>query len=568
MLKFADSTIELVRSIGIERVVEQYVELRGRPGSRELWGCCPFHNENTPSFKIDVERGFFKCFGCDAKGDSVTFIMKKLGFAYPDAVIFLAEKFGINIEYVGEENKSSKDIIALHEEVQTLLRQNFYSETGKEAREYILARSFDDEDLNLFGIGFCPPRLDYSQILSKYKDEVAYGSGYFKENSYGGASPRFFSRLTMPIRNITGSIAAFAGRSLDGSNPKYLNSAESHIFHKRATLFNIDKAKDAIKKNGCIVVEGYFDVMRLHKCGYRNSVAPMGTALTSDQINFIKRYSSEITVIFDGDEAGEKAAYRSLENFIGAGVFPKAVFLPKDEDPDSFLLKKGSEEFRKIYEERIDLFLNVALRLSKSAGNDFNKKLSRFQSVRKMLAKIDDPHFRDHYSEAAADIFGLKKENVNEDIERMKTTPKVFSNNRAKNENKTLYLCEMDFIACLSRLPIDVITSLTADMKPEMFNNEEISDLFKKILEVSDNIADINEIMNELGDTFIALAMRTLETDRYYETAIDNKKRIEKNYLVKRQRQLILKQKSAESVEDRMDIMKEINKITKIIAEK
>lgn len=567
MLKFSDGTLELVRSIGIERVVEQYVELRGRPGSRELWGCCPFHNENTPSFKIDTERGFFKCFGCDAKGDSITFIMKKQGFSYPDAVVFLAERFGINIEYIGEDNKNSKDIMSLHEDIQALLRKNFYSEAGKEAKAYVLSRSFGEDDLDLFGLGYCPPRLEYSRIIDKYGKDVILGSGYFKENNYSGVSPRFFGRLTLPIKNITGSIAAFAGRSLDGAPPKYLNSAESDIFHKRGTLFNIDKAKDLIKKNGCIIVEGYFDVMRLYKSGYRNAVAPMGTALTAEQINFIKRYSSDITVIFDGDEAGEKAAYRSLENFVSSGVFPKAVFLPKDEDPDSFLLKKGSEEFGKIYDCRADLFLNMAERLSRSAGKDFNKKLNRFQSVKRMLAKIEDPHFRDHYSEAAADIFGLKKENIEEDLERL-ARGKIAAVTAPKKVSRAAYHCEMDFIACLSRLPIDVIASLLSDMSEDMFNDTEIRDLFKKILEVSGDIADISEIINELGGTFIELAMREVEGEDHYEIALCNKKRIEKNYLLKRHRELIFKQKSDIPIEEKLNVMKELDTLTKLIAQK
>lgn len=569
MLKFSDVTLESIRSIGIERVVEQFVDLRGKAGSRDLWACCPFHNETTPSFKIDTERGFFKCFGCDAKGDSITFIMRKLGFAYPDAVVFMAEKYGINVEYVGSENRNSKDIIALHEDIQILLRKNLYAEIGKEAHDYILRRSFSEEDLDLFGLGFCPPRLEYSKILDKFPKEVVLNCGYFKENTYGGVSPRFFNRLTLPIKNITGSIAAFAGRSIDGNNPKYLNSAESDIFHKRGTLFNMDKAKDSVKKNGCIVVEGYFDVMRLYKYGFRNSVAPMGTALTADQITFIKRYSSEISVIFDGDEAGINAAYRSLEHFINAGVFPKAVFLPDEEDPDSFLLSKGTDEFNKLYDNRSDLFLDVAIRLAKSAGSDFGKKLSRFQSVKKMLAKISDPHFRDHYSQAAADIFDLKKENIDEELNRLQDeAPQIFAKRASlkASDTKAMYVCEMNFIACLCHLPMDVIVSLIGDMTPEMFKIDEIKEIFKKILEVSPDITDINELMNELGSSFIDLAMRELRGDKYYEEALSNKKQITKNYLLKRQHELITKQKSAISDDEKLVVMQELNNLTKFIA--
>ena len=151
----------------------------------------------------------------------------------------------------------------------------------------------------------------------------------------------------LPIRNITSSIAAFAGRSLDGSNPKYLNSAESAVFHKGYTLFNIDKAKDAMKHNKqALIVEGYFDVMRLYKNGFKNVAAPMGTALTADQISLLKRYAEEITVMFDGDSAGEKAAFRSLERFAETSLFPKVIFLPKEDDPDSFVLNYGIDALK------------------------------------------------------------------------------------------------------------------------------------------------------------------------------------------------------------------------------
>ena len=332
MARFSPSMLERIRSINIANIIEPYVELKLK--GRDLWGLCPFHHEKSPSFKVDAEKGFFKCFGCDAKGDGVTFVMRQLGFSYYDAVIYLAEKYGINIELEGEENIRSKDIIALHEEIQKISRKMFYSLEGEKAKEYILSRNFDDDDFNEFGIGYLSSNVDYSSIYKSFSKEVLYDSGFFKESQYKTPYSRFFSRLMLPIRNITSSIAAFAGRSLDGSNPKYLNSAESSVFHKGSTLFNIDKAKNAMKQNKqALIVEGYFDVMRLYKNGFKNVAAPMGTALTSDQINILKRYAEEVTVMFDGDSAGEKAAFRSLERFAETSLFPKVIFLPQEDDP-------------------------------------------------------------------------------------------------------------------------------------------------------------------------------------------------------------------------------------------
>lgn len=564
MARFTSSMLEQIRLINIATIIEPYVELRSR--GRDLWGLCPFHSEKSPSFKVDSEKGFFKCFGCDAKGDGITFIMRRLGFSYQDAVIYLAEKYGINVEYDGKENSHSKDIISLHDEIQKISRKLFYTSAGEEARKYISDRSFNDDDFNEFGIGFLSADVDYSAVYKMFPKDVLYNSGFFKESKYGAPYARFFNRLMLPIRNVTGSIAAFAGRSLDGSNPKYLNSAESSVFHKGYTLFNIDKAKDAMKQSrNALIVEGYFDVMRLYKSGFKNAVAPMGTALTHEQIALLKRYAEEITVMFDGDSAGEKAAFRSLERFAESGLFPKVVFLPQTDDPDSYILNYGIDSFKSLYDKREDLFINRMKRLVFSAKNDFNIKLSRYKLVEDMLAKIENLHMRDYYIEAAADIFGLKKENIQEELAVNRYKKNAVVN---KSVNKNLYLCEMDFVACLSHLPVDIVDGLLADMNLEMINNDEIKSILKKILEFLPKISDIKEITHELGDQFVELAMREIAEDNAYDEALKNKRQIELNYLKKRQSELIDLMRTTTDKTAQISILQELNSLTKLIAGK
>ena len=564
MARFTSSMLEQIRLINIATIIEPYVELRSK--GRDLWGLCPFHNEKSPSFKVDAEKGFFKCFGCDAKGDGITFIMRKLGFSYQDAVLYLAEKYGINIEYDGESNMHSKDILILHDEIQKISRKLFYTSAGQEARNYIINRSFNDDDFNEFGIGYLSSDVDYSGIYKMFPKDILYNSGFFKESKYGAPYARFFNRLMLPIKNVTGSIAAFAGRSLDGSNPKYLNSAESSVFHKGYTLFNIDKAKDAMKQSRqALIVEGYFDVMRLYKNGFKNAVAPMGTALTHEQISLLKRYAEEITVMFDGDSAGEKAAFRSLERFAESGLFPKVIFLPEVDDPDSFILNYGADKFKEIFEKREDLFIHMIKRLALSAKNDFNIKLVRFKSVKDMLAKIENLHIRDYYIEAAADIFGLKKENIQEELAVNRYKKNVALN---KSVNKNLYLCEMDFVACLSRLPVDIVDSILSDMNLEMINNDEIRSILKKILEFLPNISDIRQVTHELGSQFVELAMREIAEDNAYDEAVKNKRQIELNYLKKRQRELIDLMRTTTDKAEQVRILQELNNLTKLIAGK
>ncbi|MDY5050124.1 MAG: DNA primase [Candidatus Mucispirillum faecigallinarum] len=564
MARFTSSMLEQIRLINIATIIEPYVELRSK--GRDLWGLCPFHNEKSPSFKVDAEKGFFKCFGCDAKGDGITFIMRKLGFSYQDAVLYLAEKYGINIEYDGESNMHSKDILTLHDEIQKISRKLFYTSAGQEARNYIINRSFNDDDFNEFGIGYLSSDVDYSGIYKMFPKDILYNSGFFKESKYGAPYARFFNRLMLPIKNVTGSIAAFAGRSLDGSNPKYLNSAESSVFHKGYTLFNINKAKDAMKQSRqALIVEGYFDVMRLYKNGFKNAVAPMGTALTHEQIGLLKRYAEEITVMFDGDSAGEKAAFRSLERFAESGLFPKVIFLPEVDDPDSFILNYGADKFKEIFEKREDLFIHMIKRLALSAKNDFNIKLVRFKSVKDMLAKIENLHIRDYYIEAAADIFGLKKENIQEELAVNRYKKNVALN---KSVNKNLYLCEMDFVACLSRLPVDIVDSILSDMNLEMINNDEIRSILKKILEFLPNISDIRQVTHELGSQFVELAMREIAEDNAYDEALKNKRQIELNYLKKRQNELIELMRTTTDKTAQISILQELNNLTKLIAGK
>lgn len=561
MARFTSSMLEQIRLINIATVIAPYVELQSK--GRDLWGLCPFHNEKSSSFKVDVERGFFKCFGCDAKGDSITFIMHKLGFSYQDAVIYIAEKYGINIEYEGDDNTFSKDILALHEEIQKISRQLLYTIQGEEARNYILKRNFDDNDLNEFGIGFLSSDVDYTSIYKNFHKEILYNSGFFKESKLGFPYSRFFNRLMLPIKNITGSISAFAGRSLDGSNPKYLNSAESSVFHKGYTLFNIDKAKDNIKQTKqALIVEGYFDVVRMYKNGFKNVVAPMGTALTSEQISLLKRYAEEITVMFDGDSAGEKAAYRSLERFAESGFFPKVIFLPKDDDPDSFVLNNGIDSFYSLYDKREDLFTYTIKKLSLSSKNDFNTKLIRFNSIKNMLAKVENLHIRDHYTDIAADIFGLKKENIQEEL-ALNRYKKIATTSKVNNTN--LYLCEKDFVACLYHLPIDIIDNLLSDMDLEMINNNEIKNILKKILEFLPKISDIREIMHEMESQFVELAMREITVDNAYSEALKNKHKIELNYLKRKQNELIKLMQNTTDKVVQVDILQKLNKITKMI---
>jgi len=491
--------------------------------------------------------------------------MRRLGFSYYDALLYLSEKYDIELVYDGVNSGSTKDIISLHDELQRSFRYNLYEPIGLEAKEYILGRSFTDSDLEMFGLGYIPSRYDFSSIFRSYDRKILFASGFFKESKSGGfVQSRFFNRLTLPIRSITGSISAFAGRSIDDSMPKYLNSADSEIFHKGELLFNIDKAKDSMRSTGSVLlVEGYFDVMRLYLAGYKNVVAPMGTSLTKSQIALIKRYADDVTIIFDGDEAGLKAAKRSLPLFIESSISPKAVFLPVGEDPDSILLKSGIDHFSKLYEQREDLFIYIAKQSLLGVKEDFNKKLVRFKSIRTLLINISDPIMRDYYVSTVADIFGFKSENIYEDIHIQQESARPYERvSQVTGRNIAVaFECELDFFTALTALDIDMIDELLLDLDSNMFNDVRCGSFFTMLVAELPAMSDIRDIGVKDSDFFFELKSRTLQSD-VYRMAIENRDQIIYNSLVAEKNRLIMSQKIVTDQSEAMNIMKKIVEIT------
>ena len=555
-----------IRSIGVLRVVGDYVELAPKGGGRDYWGLCPFHGEKSPSFKVDPDRGFYKCFGCDAKGDGITFVMRYLGFAYLDALLFIAEKYNIDVVYDNKGFESTKDILSLHNDLQLGFRASLYEEGGLDAKNYILNRSFNESALELFGVGYIPPRFNFSTIFKKYDKEILLASGFFKESKDGKyINSRFFNRLSLPIRSVTGSISAFAGRSIDGSEPKYLNSADSEVFHKGELLFNIDKAKDSIRSSKtAILVEGYFDVMRLYLSGHKNVVAPMGTALTKNQVALVKRYADDVVVIFDGDEAGLKAAQKSLPLFISASVSPKIVLLNKEDDPDSMILNKGVDHFNAMYEKREDLFIYMIKRAFFGCRDDFSVKSRRFKSIHKMLLGINDLLMRDYYINHAADIFGFNKDRVREIVElelnenAISSSRGAGSKERRKDSNSNaVRLCERDFLTALICLDIDVVDSLLMDIEADMFQDEDCKSFFTLInkelpnLFVMDDLVLVNMDDNNF---FYDLKSRKINGD-VYRMAVENKDRIISDY------QMSLELESSRKSNNEDDIIESLIKV-------
>ncbi|MCK5857479.1 MAG: DNA primase, partial [Bacteroidales bacterium] len=368
-------------------------------------GLCPFHNEKTPSFTVSPAKGIFKCFGCGEAGSSIDFVMKHEHFTYPQALKHLAGKYGIEIE---EEEQTPEQIKAENE------REGLFTVTKFAAKHFVhnihetnegksigLAyfneRGMHEHIVNKFELGYCPDRWD--DLLKAATDaghslDYLISSGLVIKGDNGKTFDRFRGRVIFPIHNISGRVIGFGGRILDSakSKAKYLNSPESIIYNKSESLYGIYFAKSAIiKQDNCFLVEGYTDVTSLHQSGIENVVASSGTSLTSGQIKLIRRFSQNITILYDGDAAGIKASFRGIDMIVEEGMNVRVVLFPDGEDPDSFARAHTSEELEEYVTKSSQDFITFKSGLlSKEAGDDPVKKSEVVRNIITTIALVPD----------------------------------------------------------------------------------------------------------------------------------------------------------------------------------
>ncbi len=407
----------------ISDVVGEFVTLRKR--GVNLLGLCPFHNEKTPSFTVSPAKGIYKCFGCGKGGNSVNFIMEHESLTYPEALKWLAKKYNIDIveEEETEEQKQLKDdresmMIASSFAQKYFTRYLWDENEGRTiGLSYLRERGIRDEIIKNFDLGFCPDGKDiFTQAAQKegYKIDYLEKTGLtIKRDDW--IRDRFAGRVMFPIHNIAGRVIAFGGRTLkdDKKIAKYLNSPESEIYHKSRILYGIFQAKrDITRLDKCYLVEGYTDVIALHQAGITNVVASSGTALTSDQIRLIKRFSQNITIIYDGDAAGIKASLRGIDLVLEEGMNVKVLLLPEGEDPDSFSKSMSSSELQAYIEEHETDFIRFKTQLLlKDTKNDPVGKARLITDIVRSISMIPDTITRSVYIQECSRLM-----NVDEDI--------------------------------------------------------------------------------------------------------------------------------------------------------
>ena len=426
---YSEDLIEEIRSRNdIVSIIGSYIRLQ-KKGSNHM-GLCPFHNEKTPSFSVSSGKQMYHCFGCGVGGNVFTFIMEYENYSFIEALKFLAERAGVNLpeqEY-SEEAKKQSDLKGRLLEVNKQAAKYFYyqlvSPRGQAAHEYLVNRGLTEETIKQFGLGYSNK---YSDDLYKYLKGLGYEddflklSGLVNLDEQRGGSDKFWNRVMFPIMDVNHRVIGFGGRVMGEGAPKYLNSPETMLFDKSRNLYGLNFAR-ASRKTFLLICEGYMDVIALHQAGFIHAVAALGTAFTVFHANLLKRYTNEVLLTFDSDNAGTQAALRSIPILKEAGLMIKVINMKPYKDPDEFIKALGAEEFQKrISESRSSFFFEIDVLQKEFDLGDPEQKTKFFHETAKKLIGFSEELERNFYVDAVAKAYQI-------DVEQLRKLVNKFGN--------------------------------------------------------------------------------------------------------------------------------------------
>lgn len=418
MSRINDETVSAIRDRSdIVEVISSYLPLR-RSGANYL-GLCPFHQEKSPSFNVNAPRQIFHCFGCGTGGNVFTFLMRMEGLTFPEAVKRLGEKVGITVEEtpVTPADRQRRDqrerLLRINEAAGAFYHRLLLEDAaGAPGRRYLRQRGYEADMVRAFRLGFAPDQweaLAGHLTTQGFTAEELRAAGLVREGREGrGDRDLFHNRLLFPILDPEGRVVAFGGRVLDDGTPKYLNSPETLVYQKGRTLYGLYQGRDAIRHSRTVlVVEGYFDLLALHRAGIANAVAACGTALTADHARLLKRYAEQVLLVFDADKAGRQATFRAMDALLPEGLTVKAVSLAAGEDPDSFLASQGTEALQSrlaAARPALELFLDEQLQLH---GDGIEGRARAAEEVLARIRRLPSDLERDLYLKQLAARTGL-----------------------------------------------------------------------------------------------------------------------------------------------------------------
>ncbi len=417
-MRYSEEIIqEVISRNNIVDVIGQYVQLK-RAGSNYV-GLCPFHNEKTGSFSVSAQKQMYYCFGCHAGGNVITFLMEYNNYTFKEALTVLAERAGVQLpeaeETAGQraaEDKRTR-LLEIHKKAASFYFYQLRREVGKKGYEYLRGRGLTDETIRRFGLGYAD---QYGNSLYRYlkkdgySDDILKESGLFLFDEKKGASDKFWNRVMYPIMDARGRVIGFGGRVMGDGKPKYLNSPESFLFNKRKHLYALNYAR-ATRQNYFILCEGYMDVITMHQAGFTNAVASLGTALTEEQASLLHRFTKEVLLLYDSDNAGTMAALRAAPILRDAGISSRVVRLDPYKDPDEFIKAEGAKAFQKRLDAAQNSFLFEADQIETQYRQNDPAERTRFQhELAEKLQVFTEPLERDNYIEALASRFHLDRD--------------------------------------------------------------------------------------------------------------------------------------------------------------
>lgn len=428
MAKFDNSfTDELRQRLSLVDVIGRKIPLTKK--GQNYWGCCPFHNEKTPSFSVSEEKGFYHCFGCGEHGDIISFTMKSENIDFKTAISELANMAGIKMpelkQKTPEQKQAEENYVKITESAAQIYQDLLYTEAGKVALDYIKKRGFSDEMIKKYKIGYAPKNNIISSKFANVKVDKLVATGLVRVGDYGPYD-FFRDKLMFPIFNAHGQIVAFSGRSLDGSEPKYINTTDTELFHKRQTIFGFNFARDAIhRQNRSIVVEGQIDAIQMQNHGFPETVAPLGTALTEDHVAILCKSNRNIVFCFDGDNAGQKAAMRACTlvlPFLRDNSDVRFAFVSGGKDPDEILKNQGEVAMKKIIDNAVPLIDFLWDNVNKNyLINTPNGRAQADKFLKDCLSKITDKIFQNEIEQE----YNGRKFNQWHKWKKQKYTPEI-----------------------------------------------------------------------------------------------------------------------------------------------
>jgi DNA primase len=411
--------VERVKTLSdIVGVISEYVQLKKK--GKNFWGLCPFHSEKTPSFSVDPDKQIYKCFGCDRGGDVISFVMDKKGLSFAEALSELALKAGITLETDKKQPVSEKKVYYdANRTAMGFFEQQLASPRGAHARGYLSSRGITEEIIRQFHLGFSPDTWDSLATYLRGKGialPAAEKAGLVAPRKSSGFYDRFRGRVMFPIIDVSGEVIGFGGRVMGAGEPKYLNTPESPIFEKKRILYNLHAARNHIRQAGAVVVEGYMDVISLANAGFPAAVATLGTALGEDHVRLLRRFTDDITLVYDGDAAGRNAMVRALEPFLASDVIPRVVILPQGKDPDD-IAREGIASWNGLLASAQDIWdLIFHESFSRHDPSKLRGQNAILKELAPMFARLHEDVLRDLLAQKLAVRLGLSVDAVSRSI--------------------------------------------------------------------------------------------------------------------------------------------------------